>query len=71
MVEIGDTLLKVLCDDLLWNMAEPVGHLGHVISRIADRQYDKKGLNVERRSRVEIAIWEYLEPAKIMRYETI
>ena len=28
MVEGGDALLEVLCDDLLWNMAEPVGHLG-------------------------------------------
>jgi hypothetical protein len=27
MVEGGDALLEVLCDDLFWNMAEPVGHL--------------------------------------------
>jgi hypothetical protein len=28
MVEGGDALLEVLCDDLLWNVAQPVGHLG-------------------------------------------
>jgi hypothetical protein len=28
MIEGGDALLEVLCDDLFWNMAEPVGHLG-------------------------------------------
>jgi hypothetical protein len=38
MVEGRDALLEVLCDDLFWNMAEPVGHLGCVISRIEDRQ---------------------------------
>jgi hypothetical protein len=38
MVEGGDALLEVLCNDLLWNMAEPVGHLGCVISRTADRK---------------------------------
>lgn len=44
MVEGGDALLEVLCDDLLWNMAEPIGHLGCVISCIADRQCDRIGL---------------------------
>lgn len=43
MVEDGDALLEVLCDDLFWNMAEPVGHLGCMISRTADRQYNGVG----------------------------
>jgi hypothetical protein len=41
MIKGGDALLEVLCNDLLWNMAEPVGHLGYVISRFGDRQCDK------------------------------
>ena len=43
MVEGGDALLEVLSDDLFWNMAKPVGHLGCVISRVADRQWDRMG----------------------------
>ena len=43
VVKDGDALLEVLCDDLLWNMAEPIGHLGYVISCIADRQCDRIG----------------------------
>jgi hypothetical protein len=38
VVENADTLLEVLCDDLFWNMAEPVDHLKDVIRCSADTQ---------------------------------
>jgi len=40
MVEGGNILLEVLCDDLLRNMAEPVGHLMVRDSSHADRKYN-------------------------------
>jgi hypothetical protein len=36
VVENGDALLEVLCDDLFRDMAEPVDHLKDVICCIAD-----------------------------------
>jgi len=65
MIKDGNILLEVLCDDLLRDVAEPVGHLGDVIRCIADGQCDRMGsTDMERRDRAEIAVWKYLEQAE-------